>query len=161
MDKFVNKEKECPIGKKGTWRRYAGASAGQSPLIHALDVGLRIHHSQLPKSSSNPMLEMRDYLSREHREFLLELQDRVDIKEHIHKSHDSDLIHAFNETIDAFKTFRDTHIQLTTVYIIQQSIKEKNMMMEGKESVVGTGGTDLVKFLKQTRDETLSTKIDI
>ena len=64
----------------------------------------------------------------------------------------------YNLIIEELKYFRDVHIQLTTLYIIQQSIKDKNASPT-KESFVGTGGTDLVKFLKQSRNETIQAKI--
>lgn len=148
---------------------YAGASAGQSPLIHALDIGLQIQHQSVGSSGNNPMLEMRHYLSQSQRSFLESLEKEPGLRDYIQLSGNPKWTAAFNRVLEAYKGFRDQHIQLTTVYIIQQAIKERARTFEhpgnqGHEtspnpSYVGTGGTDLVQFLKQTRDETLKTQI--
>ena len=52
----------------------------------------------------------------------------------------------FNRACTGLKQFRDLHIQIATHYIILQQKKT--------DSAVGTGGTDLVPFLKQVRAET-------
>jgi indoleamine 2,3-dioxygenase len=135
-----------------------GASAGQSPLIHALDVGLSVKHQKLPDSGLNPMLEMRDYLSQKHRNFLNELSVRKPLCNHILDSNNVSWLNSYNQVLEELKRFRDTHIQLTTIYIIEQSIKDRSGS-PSRESFVGTGGTDLVKFLKQSRNETKNAKI--
>jgi indoleamine 2,3-dioxygenase len=174
-DEYVH-DAPLPIGPQGnvlngTWRKYAGASAGQSPLIHSLDILLGIHHKDLVDSEKvNPMMEMRNYLSRVHKDFLKNLEKTPSLRELILKHHHLEWSSAFNDILNAFKGFRDAHIQLTSVYIISQALKEKNELKE--ESVVqetkaavdldlkGTGGTSLVKFLKQTRQETLDAMIE-
>lgn len=151
----------------GTWRRYAGnsdllligASAGQSPLIHALDIGLSVKHHKLADGDLNPMLEMRDYLSQKHRDFLNDLSERRSLYEYILSSKNGSWSNSYNMAIEELKCFRDTHIQLTALYIIEQSIKDRSGS-PSSESFVGTGGTDLVKFLKQSRNETNQAKID-
>eukprot|EP00842_Homolaphlyctis_polyrhiza_P002958 jgi/Hompol1/3663/HPOL_006671-RA len=95
IDAHVNPDAPPPAGRIGTWRRYAGASAGQSPVIHTLDVGLDIHHAPMhapPSASSqppsdtprpNPMLEMREYLSSSQRKFLIHLASGPSIRTHV------------------------------------------------------------------------------
>jgi len=102
------------------------------------------------------MLEMRQYLPQFHRDFLNQLCILPQISAILLSSENEEWIQGFNDVVDSFKSFRDQHIQLTTVYIIQQSLKEKETKTE---EFVGTGGTDLVQFLKQTRQETLNAKI--
>ncbi|KAI8903197.1 Indoleamine 2,3-dioxygenase [Gorgonomyces haynaldii] len=154
MDEFVQPH-PLPVVNgtllEGTWRRYAGASAGQSPLIHTLDVGLDIHHRHMHETPTtptpvNPMMEMRAYLPDNIQHFLLHLQ-QTSIRDYCQRTQNPDLTHHFNQCVHHFKTFRDLHIQLTTVYIILQQKKQH-------EKAIGTGGTDLIPFLKQTRQET-------
>ncbi len=166
MDEYVNLGAPLPKGRIGTWRMYAGASAGQSPLIHALDIGLQIQHQAVGGSGNNPMLEMRHYLSQAQRRFLESLEKAPGLRDYIQLSGNSDWATAFNRVLEAYKGFRDQHIQLTTVYIIQQAIKERAGTQSHEKpspnpSYVGTGGTDLVQFLKQSRDETFKTQIPL
>lgn len=128
-------------------------------MIHALDIGLSVKHQKMSNSNLNPMLEMRDYLSQKHRDFLDELSKRKPLCEYIASSKNESWLNSYNQVIEKLKCFRDTHIQLTTIYIIEQSIKDRSGS-PSSESFVGTGGTDLVKFLKQSRNETSQAKID-
>ena len=50
----------------------------------------------------------------------------------------------FDECVAELRLFRDKHIQMVSVYILIQS----------KKSVRGTGGTSIIPFLKQSRDDT-------
>ncbi|KAJ8328447.1 tryptophan 2,3- dioxygenase, variant 2 [Batrachochytrium dendrobatidis] len=187
MDEFVNLETPNPKGLIGTWRKYAGASAGQSPLIHTLDVGLDIHHvpmhgtlnesnpsfstdskSSLPARFPskphyvNPMLEMRESLSQDHQNFLRALGNGPSIRAHIASlsGDDNTAVVQFNRAVDNIKQFRDAHISLTAMYIVLQAKKAAAAAGESSSRVcVGTGGTDLVPFLKQTRDETVNALI--
>nr|KAJ3415132.1 hypothetical protein HK105_001594 [Polyrhizophydium stewartii] len=167
IDADVNQCVPPPKGLVGTWRCYAGASAGQSPLIHSLDVGLGVHHASMPQKSSdspatkapavNPMLEMREYLSAEQRAFFKALGEAPSIREYVSSlSSTSAAQIEFNNAIRALKSFRDIHIQITTVYIILQQKKEAaSTGAMSPKGTVGTGGTDLVPFLRQTRQETI------
>ena len=153
-----------PPGKTGTWRKYPGASAGQSPMIHTLDVALSIQHSRVnPKDvanpPSNPMLEMRQSLPNEFQEFIKALAIAPSIREFcLSKGDDDQLIYpgcldAFNKACTGLKGFRDVHIQIATQYIVLQ---KKN---SNDNEVFGTGGTSLINFLKQTRKETEDAQI--
>lgn len=167
IDKFCC-DYPSPQNRKGTWRKYAGASAGQSPLIHFLDIAFGIEHgpmhhvftassSEQPKkdiSSTNPMHEMREYLPLPCQQFLKALAKAPSIRNYVLNSTSTPLQTIFNECILGLKKFRDTHIKLTTVYIISQQNKE----LSSKKSV-GTGGTELIPFLKQVRTETMESWI--
>lgn len=168
-DEFVNHNAAIPQGKVGTWRFYPGASAGQSPLIHSLDIGLDIHHKAMHSkiegdsaSRQNPMLEMRKSLSLQHRAFLTRLGEGPSIREHVSKLNPSDeAAIEFNRAINALTEFRSTHIQMASLYIVLQQKKSANAGSDvmNNEVVVGTGGTDLIPFLKQTRQETIEAKL--
>jgi len=79
---------------------------------------------------------------------------------------------AYNDAVDALKRFRDAHIRIATLYIVTQSKRERATSTEvlstpnettpetrPKSKAIGTGGTQLVPFLKGARDNTLRTTL--
>ena len=77
-----------------------------------------------------------------------------------------ELLLSFDACLAMLKLFRDKHIQIVTRYVVLQAKKTNNM---GSSSTMrsglakkkkngaeekGTGGTSLLPFLKQCRDET-------
>jgi indoleamine 2,3-dioxygenase len=181
----VEKDVPNPENLIGTWRKYPGASAGQSPLIHSLDVALGIHHLPMgvcpvsggsssfnPTSSSteireplprgnglqcpstatppNPMLEMREALPKEFQDFICDLEKAPSIRDYCNGSGTKTLKDEFNRCCLRLKEFRDSHLALASTYIVTQT----------KGHIVGTGGTDLVPFLKQVRSETTGAMLD-
>ncbi|CAI5759679.1 unnamed protein product [Candida verbasci] len=145
------------IGLKGVYygnelKNYAGGSNAQSSLIQFLDILLGIQHNQ------GFIQEMREYMPGKHREFLIWLEQETNIKDYINKNPDIELY--YDACLAMLKSFRDKHIQITTRYIILQ--KNKNLGssstirsgLSKKNVEVGTGGTSLLPFLKQCRDDT-------
>ncbi|KAF8313592.1 Indoleamine 2,3-dioxygenase [Clavulina sp. PMI_390] len=93
----------------------------------------------------------------------------------VEKDKDAPLTKAYNDAVDALKRFRDAHIRIATLYIVTQARREPATAImndvsststsgKGKEkekekekertAPVGTGGTQLVPFLKGARDNT-------
>jgi indoleamine 2,3-dioxygenase len=178
---------------------------------------------------------MRKYMPRPHREFLEDLEEAANIRPYIlqlqenHKNgniseQEVDIINAYNDCLHQLKLFRDKHVQIVTLYIVNQARKgpniphggfaiEKNKKTEevvdelsvplkptthndlypqtqletspgirkdsktdkvsqmfpqlglarkidsNSKVVRGTGGTNVMPFLKQSRDETADMKI--
>ncbi|KAJ3275494.1 hypothetical protein HDV01_000321 [Terramyces sp. JEL0728] len=151
MDQHVNLDHPNPGGLVGTWRKYAGASAGQSPLIHTIDAALSIQHLPMKQGAPvNPMQEMIEALPLDLQDFIQIVREGPSIREFCLGSLDERLRQEFNRTLTNLKLFRDKHMQLATRYIV---IHKKD------PAAVGTGGTDLVPFLKQVRQETMDTSI--
>ncbi|TPX55431.1 hypothetical protein PhCBS80983_g05331 [Powellomyces hirtus] len=197
----------------GTYRKYAGASAGQSSLIHCLDVALGIEHNPHrmarcaaaqqhipidPTAKTRPVdpkqppvnhiHEMRKYMPGCHRAFITAIEHAPSIRKYINNLnathhdpttptdmdnapvHDSALAdeatRVFNECVLEMRTFRDRHLQIVATYIVLQAKKKKEVghfdrppasqSVRVRQSLQarGTGGTDLIPFLKQSRDET-------
>lgn len=77
---------------------------------------------------------------------------------------------AYNLAVQRLREFRDVHIQIVTKYIIIPSRRIPSSQGGGlnlavvstndKSKLKGTGGTDLVPFLKQSRDETRDATIE-
>jgi len=172
----------------------SGPSAGQSSIIHVLDIFLgvdqfsHVHTGRADSSSSSasvslsapqetngkweeketPFLErMQRYMPRHHRAFLnhLKLSQRplrnivnadAPFASEEEKEVRKELKHSYNESVAALKKFRDAHIKIATLYIINQV--KNGPRVPGEEPAVakGTGGTDLVPFLKGVRDKTAS-----
>ncbi|RDB29303.1 Indoleamine 2,3-dioxygenase 1 [Hypsizygus marmoreus] len=156
----------------------SGPSAGQSSLVHALDIFLGVdqysHSSSLAGSSSTTATKsafldrMQQYMPRHHRTFLNHLSSNPrPLRSIVTGANDPALLEAYNTAVLALKEFRDAHMIIVTLYIIGPSRKpapsagtsvirpdfEKDY--GNVESLKGTGGTELVKFLKDVRNRTV------
>lgn len=153
---------------KGQWRQLRGGSNGQSSLIQFFDIVLGVEHnshgSAGQKSYHN---EVREYMPGPHRRFLQHIEKMGSIREAVLASPTSEeeLRAAYVAATDVLGTFRDKHIQIVTRYIILPSKQapaenaRKNLASasadkNSKQELTGTGGTTLVPFLKDARDET-------
>ncbi|KAI0324741.1 Indoleamine 2,3-dioxygenase [Cubamyces sp. BRFM 1775] len=157
----------------------SGPSAGQSSLIHALDIFLgvdRYSHSHFPvgrsqtsassaassSSSSAPgpppkvpfLTRMQSYMPRHHRAFLRHLQANPrPLRRLVEQSDDAALREGYDVAVTALKEFRDEHVRIVALYILIPSRKAA-----GADKVAGapkgTGGTDAFQFVKGVRDQT-------
>lgn len=175
----------------------SGPSAGQSSVIHALDVFLGVdhksHHSPKAASATEPtpsfMEKMQKYMPEPHRRFL-------NLLAHHLSSHSSSPLMAistnasteskkpphmiqtvaatfggpclswYNQAISALCSLRDQHMRIVALYILiparnpppvhhsplsEELRMKKDVAGRGER---GTGGTELVSFLKLTRERT-------
>jgi indoleamine 2,3-dioxygenase len=159
------------------FRFLGGPSAGQSSLIHALDLFLGVDHATPASENSHPpsstsddrtfLARQEQYMPRHHRAFLHHLRAReFPIRQLLSSPYNTPSVpsatpeytSAYNEAVLALKRFRDGHIRIATLYIVSQA--RKVPPKEGEETEVrGTGGTSLVRFLKGARDETIRTLV--
>ncbi|KAI5477079.1 indoleamine 2,3-dioxygenase [Pseudohyphozyma bogoriensis] len=187
---------------------WGGPSAGQSSLVHALDLFLQVDHSPRPSSSSSApapspaptanappprtdetfMSRMSSYMPSPHRSFLTHLSTlpRTLPSARSLSSQHPTLTPAYNTAVQAMKVFRDSHFKLVARFIIgpsrsepgresvfwdewekkrvekeRQEVERKRVEAEAAEArkesgegLKGTGGTELVKFLKTCRERT-------
>ncbi|ODV62395.1 dioxygenase BNA2 [Ascoidea rubescens DSM 1968] len=121
---------------------------------------------------NNFIIEMRKYMPGPHRRFLEDLS-KINIIQSVvlenSKNH-PELALSYDACVAMLKAFRDKHIQIVTRYIILQarlsqnggslskpgSVKTLRVGLASKLTLEekGTGGTSLLPFLKQCRDET-------
>lgn len=118
--------------------------------------------------------EMRKYMPAPHSRFLERLSELSNVRSYVTSAQaDSGVKEAFNAAVMALTSFRDTHVQIVSRYIImparsgatsQQDNDKVNLATasSGQDEtnatgLYGTGGTSLIPFLKQTRDTTKST----
>ncbi|QRV89335.1 indoleamine 2,3-dioxygenase [Ceratobasidium sp. AG-Ba] len=193
----------------------SGPSAGQSSLIHALDVFLGVDHERGEGRGAEPtfLTKMEQFMPRHHRLFLQYLRKpHRHLREFVLSTHAAYSAHIINDrgmpwyasssagmapraslwqtaavgesgvkavtelqaaydaSVAALKRFRDGHIKIATLYIVNQARKPFVIQPQPRETVVvqpqpdpeltteaikGTGGTSLVPFLKECRDNTI------
>lgn len=162
-------------------RILSGGSNAQSSSIQTLDLLLNVGHTATGESHSgkaNPfMSEMRKYMPGKHADFLEHLSKVNILRDYVTKNanRSSELVLAYDACVAMLKTFRDKHIRIVTRYIVIQASKEHKMGSENVQKTTlraglakvdssaknkvlrGTGGTALLPFLKQCRDETGNT----
>jgi indoleamine 2,3-dioxygenase len=160
----------------------SGGSAGQSSLIHALDIFLGVNkysHAKCtmgrsiqagcPASASKEdteqsrpfLMRMRSYMPRHHRNFLAHLSAAPrPLREFVLASDDATLHEAYYGAIDALKRFRDAHLRIVAIYIIGPAHGcAAAAQSNSSHPIRGTGGSDLITFLKQIRDQTAQAKL--
>jgi indoleamine 2,3-dioxygenase len=135
-------------------------------------------HSGAP--NSNFIVDMRKYMPGPHRRFLEHVETVANIREFVQTNKSSRaLVVAYDATLAMLRTLRDKHIQLVSRYIIiksresstpapmspkQTPVQRLNLAIASKRTdskqLRGTGGTPLISFLKQARDETGEPAID-
>lgn len=152
----------------------SGPSAGQSTLIHVLDIHLGVDH-QTSATSQIPsfMDRMKIYMPRSHRSLLNHLiANPRPLRGFVVASQDEEMKQAYNQAVLALKEFRDAHMIITTLYIIGPAKRAARAFLQREQEEIGpdvstkdpatndrlndstlkgTGGTYLVKFLKDTR----------
>ncbi|KAL1963094.1 hypothetical protein VTN77DRAFT_8740 [Rasamsonia byssochlamydoides] len=139
-----------------------------------------------PKPRHNFILEMRQYMPGPHRRFLEHVSSVANIREFVEaRRSDKALCLAYDACLAMLRELRDKHIQMVSRYIIIKSRESRDhsrsISPQAVRSVVnlasvkhpdsgvnkaglrklrGTGGTALIPFLKQARDETGEPAID-
>ncbi|KAL2008199.1 hypothetical protein VTN00DRAFT_8181 [Thermoascus crustaceus] len=132
-----------------------------------------------PKPRHNFIHEMRTYMPGPHRRFLEHVSTVANIREYVeNRRSDKALCMAYDACLAMLRALRDKHIQMVSRYIIVKSRESKgqsrstsprpapavnlaNVKHEGSgKKLRGTGGTALIPFLKQARDETGEPAID-
>jgi indoleamine 2,3-dioxygenase len=130
--------------------RHNGASAAQSALLPAIDAFLGVSHA-----GNDFLARMRSYMPREHRAFIDLLERRCPAmiatvttdsdESRIGEGVTTAARSAHNDAVAALHEFRSAHIVIVTRFIVMQSKR-------GTEEK-GTGGSDLIPFLKGVRDD--------
>ncbi|KAI0549842.1 indoleamine 2,3-dioxygenase [Xylaria curta] len=123
----------------------------------------------------NFICDMRRYMPGPHARFLNDVSSIANIRDFVEARRDTDkpLSIAYDACLAMLRAFRDIHIAIVTRYIVlpsranrarsrsrspevvrnRQNLATASRREESK-NVKGTGGTSLIPFLKQARDET-------
>ncbi|RXW22348.1 hypothetical protein EST38_g3529 [Candolleomyces aberdarensis] len=162
----------------------SGPSAGQSSVMHALDIFLDIDHKleqrRYPAPSSENkradhgfMERMRRYMPGKHRDYLDLLSVSRSIRELAQAT--PALRDPYDNAVMALKSLRDHHIRIACLYIVTMSRSipgsrggcPVSAMLDrlqanrvaGNGPVRGTGGNELSVLLKAGRDATLRARL--
>ncbi|KAH7380314.1 indoleamine 2,3-dioxygenase alpha type [Phaeosphaeria sp. MPI-PUGE-AT-0046c] len=125
--------------------------------------------------------DMRRYMPGAHRRFLEHMEQVANIRQHVNSNRSNRaLTTAYDACLAMLRSLRDKHIQLVSRYIIIKSRESRShsrslspqqakatrvnlantLARSGSKKLRGTGGTALIPFLKQARDETGEPAID-
>ncbi|KAH9832924.1 Indoleamine 2,3-dioxygenase [Rhodofomes roseus] len=148
-----------------------GASAGQSSVMHALDVFLDIDHRLASHRTPAPternrhadlgfMQRMWRYMPGKHREYLTRLRSVRPVAERT-----PGLREPYNAAVAALKKLRDFHIRIVAIYVVTKadSTPPERFAPEGGDDAEGTqkdgpargtGGSEVSNLLKAGRDAT-------
>eukprot|EP00118_Oscarella_pearsei_P026857 m.310522 g.310522 ORF g.310522 m.310522 type:complete len:394 (+) comp52197_c0_seq1:51-1232(+) len=148
---------------EGVWdepRQLNGASAAQSATLPCFSAALGIDYCTGEEDGDHAAFldDMRLFMPKEHREFLVAVANGPSIRDYIQSSGDRNLRQAYNGVLEALVDFRSYHIQIVTSYILLQTRK---CVSQDHESIAekGTGGTGIMPFLKFTRDRVTKYKL--
>jgi indoleamine 2,3-dioxygenase len=125
--------------------------------------------------------DMRRYMPGTHRRFLERMEEVANIREFVNSNRSNRaLTTSYDACLAMLRSLRDKHIQLVSRYIIIKSRETRSssrslspqqakntrvnlantLASGGSKKLRGTGGTALIPFLKQARDETGEPAID-
>ncbi|THH19468.1 hypothetical protein EW146_g1697 [Bondarzewia mesenterica] len=152
-----------------------GPSAGQSTVMHALDVFLDVDHKLQKKRSPAPsnlntkadkgfMERMRRYMPGKHQAFLVDFAT-IPISIRTLAERTPLLREPFDTAVLALKKFRDAHIRIVCLYVVSMSSTippgstEKSPREKKTGPARGTGGSELSTLLKAGRDATNRTML--
>ncbi|CCU76343.1 unnamed protein product [Blumeria hordei] len=133
-----------------------------------------------PRPSQNFIHDMRNYMPAPHRKFLNDVSKVANIHNYVHSNqHNDELTLAYDACLKMLSDLRTTHLKIVSRYIIIKSHEAKAAQSQkllglgsnskpdsstassklpdqgsSKKKLHGTGGTSLLPFLKQARDET-------
>ncbi|KAF8635062.1 hypothetical protein AX15_000554 [Amanita polypyramis BW_CC] len=154
-------------------KELSGPSAGQSSIVHVLDVFLGVDHESVDPGKPSFMTRMKRYMPYQHQLFIDHLASyprplRAFVTAHGEEEEDGDgregeLRMAYNKVVKALKEFRDAHMIVAALYILGPARRARDRVRlvaasdeKVGEPVKGTGGTELVTFLKDTRTRTMN-----
>lgn len=134
---------------QGHPQQFRGETGAQSAIIPTLDGFLGVTHSK--DELYHYLQEMREYMPLEHRNFLAYVEQtskfRAFVKEHM-IAH-PELAALYNSCLSLINRFRQTHLGYAASYIQKQ-----HQATAGNPTVVGTGGTPFMSYLKKHKEET-------
>lgn len=149
----------------------SGGSAAQSSILHCFDELLGVQHEG---NSGAFLRRMRDYMPPSHKQFIENISSRLSLRSFVLQKADERLTHRFKQCVACLVDFRNYHINTVTRYITIPASRAK-LLCANKQGLAeeldairraptaleerGTGGSEIMTFLKKVRDETKDTSI--
>lgn len=150
---------------------FSGGSAAQSSLLHCFDELLGVKHEE---KSANFLTRMRGYMPPSHRRFIEEISGASSLRAFVLKQANERLTEAFDHCVAQLVSLRSYHISVVSRFITIPASRAKQRRCEGPESIEernpvwkapttleerGTGGSEIMSFLKTVRDRTKDVSI--
>uniref|UniRef100_A0A3Q1FU47 Indoleamine 2,3-dioxygenase 2-like n=1 Tax=Acanthochromis polyacanthus TaxID=80966 RepID=A0A3Q1FU47_9TELE len=134
----------------------SGGSAAQSSAIQCFDALLCIQHED---ETGAFLTRMRDYMPPAHRQLIETLSICPSLRDFILSHSSSDLCQAYNSCVSALVDLRSYHLNTVTKYVIVAGNRARSMgcPLRGVGSALnntGTGGSNIMVFLKSVRNTT-------
>lgn len=146
---------------EGVWdtpQIFAGGSAAQSSIFQCFDALLGIDHSQ-DGETYEYLQEMRKYMPPAHRNFLQSIGSKPSVRDFIRSKNDDKLKEAYNNCVSAMISLRNYHLSIVGKYIVgpaRELFKGKQTSEGAEAENKGTGGTNIMEFLKTVKYRTES-----
>ncbi|KAE8401872.1 Indoleamine 2,3-dioxygenase [Aspergillus pseudonomiae] len=153
---------------------YRGGSNAQSSLIQFFDIVLGVKHPAAPGAEGTTQHsfhdEMRGYMPGPHRRFLADISRVARVREYVHARRGShpDLAAGYESCLQMLNRLRAKHLRIVSDYIIKEArrgsvdgshnsgaVQPAPRTKAASRRFLGTGGTDLIPFLKRTIDESV------
>ncbi|XP_059141285.1 myoglobin-like [Physella acuta] len=132
--------------------KFCGNTGAQSSTLQLLDTLLCVEHDQEKRDT---ILLMRMYMPTAHKRLIEDIENRKHKLRHlVTSSHVDSLTEAYNKSLSAVVKFRTGHLQLVTKYVLMPARKLTQDNVENLD-LKGTGGTNLMPFLKGLKQDTL------
>ncbi|RAL02614.1 indoleamine 2,3-dioxygenase [Aspergillus ibericus CBS 121593] len=151
------------IGRpKGVCYPNGGDSNAQSSTIQLFDIILGIHHEAAETeaafggSQAKYLEEMRHYMPGPHRKFLELMEEKCNIREFVLiQAHNTEVQRLYRSAVLKLRSVRDAHLSIVSRYVIVPAMREREPRCDpGGDDLTGTGGTEIMSFLRNRRDET-------
>ena len=147
---------------------------------------VEVNTTMAPPPRHNFIYEMRSYMPGPHRRFLSHVSSVANIRDYIENNNSNrPLTIAYDACLAMLRALRDKHMQMVSRYIVVKSHESRSHARSispraapnqpqplnianahhssnkpGSKKLRGTGGTALIPFLKQARDETGEPAVD-
>ncbi|XP_047198182.1 indoleamine 2,3-dioxygenase 2 [Hippoglossus stenolepis] len=131
----------------------SGGSAAQSSAFQCFDALLRVRHED---ETGAYLTRMRDYMPPAHRQLIETLSALPPLRDLISSCSSSDLCQAYNTCVSALVDLRSYHLNIVTKYIVMPANQARAVScpLGGMATLKGTGGSNLMVFLKSARNNT-------
>jgi len=123
-------------------RSYPGGSAAQSSLLQFFDMALGIDYGETRSKAF--LIDMRNYMPYPHRTFLDYVEQEYNLK--TARENSDRLNQVCKKIIEYLIEFRNEHLKIVSHYIVRPARKSQS-------SIIGTGGTNPLIFLKDIRNK--------
>ncbi|XP_059141283.1 myoglobin-like [Physella acuta] len=131
--------------------KFLGSSEAQSGTLQLLDGFLGVQHTEDKRET---LLHMRSYMLPGHRAIIEDVERReTTLRNFVLSSRNKSLHSAYNRCLSAVVNFRSYHLQIVTKYIVAAS-RHGVSGQHDNDDLKGTGGTNLIPFLKGLRSDT-------